>query len=162
MTNVTVELVAAIAARLGDDRLAFKLASAAEPLWNVLEEAAMVDSFGGMECTRVLPTAIAFIRAEANTVPSCVKPAARAPLTPKQRRELAAQVLRGDPSSILRAPGGLPATIVAHPGHGEVIMDEPLPWSPDEARRVARVLLEAADWAEFGPGDTPPTERTDA
>lgn len=64
-------LVAAICHQLGVDVVrATRLATAATPLWSELERAGMVDTFGGAECERVLPAALAFIRESANQVPS--------------------------------------------------------------------------------------------
>ncbi len=46
-----------------------RIAAAAQPLWDELEEMGMVDGFGGCESRRVLPAALAFIRYECNAGP---------------------------------------------------------------------------------------------
>lgn len=56
-----------LAAELGiSAAAAASLSQAAEPLWNALAALGWVDTFGGMECTRVLPEAISFIHRTAN------------------------------------------------------------------------------------------------
>ena len=46
----------------------------ANQLWDALERLGIVDSFDGMECRRVLPAALAFIRYEANRGPDTTAP----------------------------------------------------------------------------------------
>ena len=45
------------------------IAAAAEPLWDALADRGIIDTYGGMECVRVLPAALAFIHQQANIRP---------------------------------------------------------------------------------------------
>lgn len=75
MSDFGPELVAAIRSQLAvSEDLATRLAVAAMPLWAALEQEGMVDGFGGMECERVLPAALAFIRESANRAPDLSLP----------------------------------------------------------------------------------------
>jgi len=48
------------------ERNAEAVTSAARLLWDALADLGMVDDFGGLQCERVLPEALAFIGYEAN------------------------------------------------------------------------------------------------
>jgi hypothetical protein len=80
----------------------------------------------------------------------------RAPLTAEQRAELDDAATHGNRAGILHPSDDCPTGVLfADPGkrpHGVVVLADDQ-FTPDEARRIARALLELADWAEFGPGE---------
>lgn len=49
------------------DEEARTISAAAKPLWEAMASLGMVDGWGGCECKRVVPEAIAFIHREANS-----------------------------------------------------------------------------------------------